>query len=434
MADSDNRNNLYNIRVLAADRPDLRVQKNIQPSKRQMCSIFSVFKVVVAFGLILLLSYTLYFSDNLRHAIGIRPYFIRLYLVNDSSEITKRPEQLLRTVSVNPILLLRNDTNAASAMDKIPSRNSTARTVPSRSPQKSSTRSPQKSSTRSPQKSPTRSPMLLKNSTSGSQAKANTTSTPAPPIPQPYDQNADPLPSFENIRNLKQHLRMHCRTCAFVSSSGQVLKRHAGPHIDSHECVFRTNTAPVKRYERDVGRRTTVRVTNFHAIRTIEGLIRSAHIDKVVVWGPDVVLGPGKPVLKVAQNLARKFPKTEFYKFSSKAMVDVDVEFKKETGMDRRGSKTDLSTGWFALTLMRQVCDSTTIFGMVYDGYCATRNASVPDVPYHYYGKSALECSMYTGKGGKTKHKFVQEKTIFGRWAKNYNFTFVHPEWPPIQR
>ncbi|XP_035674179.1 alpha-N-acetyl-neuraminyl-2,3-beta-galactosyl-1,3-N-acetyl-galactosaminide alpha-2,6-sialyltransferase-like isoform X1 [Branchiostoma floridae] len=420
MADSGNSNSLYNIRVLAVDRP-LRVQKNIQPSRRQMCSIFSVFKVVVAFGLILLLSYTLYFSDNLRHAIGIRPYFIRLYLVNDSSEITKRPEQLLRTVSVNPILLLGNETNAAStniSSNKTSSRNSTARTVPSRSPQKL----------------PTRSPMLLRNSTSGSQAKKNTTSTPAPPIPQPYDQHAEPLPSFENIRNLKQHLRMHCRTCAFVSSSGQVLNRHAGPHIDSHECVFRTNTAPVKRYERDVGRRTTVRVTNFHAIRTIEGLIRSAHIDKVVVWGPDVVLGPGKPVLKVAQNLARKFPKTEFYKFSSKAMVDVDVEFKKETGMDRRGSKTDLSTGWFALTLMRQVCDSTTIFGMVYDGYCATRNASVPDVPYHYYGKSALECSMYTGKGGKTKHKFVQEKTIFGRWAKNYNFTFVHPEWPPIQR
>eukprot|EP00058_Branchiostoma_floridae_P022807 XP_002608297.1 hypothetical protein BRAFLDRAFT_89274 [Branchiostoma floridae] len=132
-------------------------------------------------------------------------------------------------------------------------------------------------------------------------------------------------------------------------------------------------------------------------LKVAQNLARKFPKTEVVVWGPDVVLGPGKPVLKVAQNLARKFPKTEFYKFSSKAMVDVDVEFKKETGMD-------------------------------------SRNASVPDVPYHYYGKSALECSMYTGKGGKTKHKFVQEKTIFGRWAKNYNFTFVHPEWPPIQR
>lgn len=58
-------------------------------------------------------------------------------------------------------------------------------------------------------------------------------------------------------------------------------------------------------------------------------------------------------------------------------------------------------------------------------------------VPYHYYnnnnqsGKIKKECEYYMKSERKLHggHLFVTEKFIFGRWARNYNITFRHPEW-----
>lgn len=50
-----------------------------------------------------------------------------------------------------------------------------------------------------------------------------------------------------------------CNSIAVVGSSFILVGKHYGRMIDSHDCVFRTNHAPTQGFEKDVGRRTTIR-------------------------------------------------------------------------------------------------------------------------------------------------------------------------------
>mmetsp|Transcript_6015 Transcript_6015/g.15495 ORF Transcript_6015/g.15495 Transcript_6015/m.15495 type:complete len:359 (-) Transcript_6015:123-1199(-) len=52
------------------------------------------------------------------------------------------------------------------------------------------------------------------------------------------------------------------RTCAVVGSAGTLLGGGAGADIDAHSVVFRSNQAPTKGFERDVGSRTDFRLVN----------------------------------------------------------------------------------------------------------------------------------------------------------------------------
>ena len=49
-------------------------------------------------------------------------------------------------------------------------------------------------------------------------------------------------------------------SCAVVGSSGTLLHKSLGAEIDAHAAVFRVNSAPVTRYAKYAGARTTVRV------------------------------------------------------------------------------------------------------------------------------------------------------------------------------
>ncbi|GHP04063.1 beta-galactoside alpha-2,6-sialyltransferase 2 [Pycnococcus provasolii] len=51
-------------------------------------------------------------------------------------------------------------------------------------------------------------------------------------------------------------------SCAIVGSSGILLKFNLGEDIDKHELVMRFNSAPTRRFEKHVGRKTTHRLTN----------------------------------------------------------------------------------------------------------------------------------------------------------------------------
>lgn len=52
---------------------------------------------------------------------------------------------------------------------------------------------------------------------------------------------------------------------------------------------------------------------------------------------------------------------------------------------------------------------------------------------YHYYKpRGPDECLTYlqneSGRRGN-HHRFITEKQVFARWAKQFNITFTHPEW-----
>eukprot|EP00854_Cymbomonas_tetramitiformis_P008160 gene8160-9692_t len=52
------------------------------------------------------------------------------------------------------------------------------------------------------------------------------------------------------------------RTCAVVGNSGILRRREYGASIDSHTFVMRSNQAPVRTYQRQVGSKTTLRLLN----------------------------------------------------------------------------------------------------------------------------------------------------------------------------
>ena len=54
----------------------------------------------------------------------------------------------------------------------------------------------------------------------------------------------------------------HFRSCAVVSSSGNLASGSHGAEIDAHDAVFRFNAAPTKGFESMVGGKTTFRILN----------------------------------------------------------------------------------------------------------------------------------------------------------------------------
>ena len=82
--------------------------------------------------------------------------------------------------------------------------------------------------------------------------------------PPPRPGQADYLQAFARDDPVAKNARY--RSCAVVGSSGHLLAAARGAEIDAHEAVFRFNTAPVRGFERHVGRRTTLRVLNSRTV------------------------------------------------------------------------------------------------------------------------------------------------------------------------
>lgn len=237
---------------------------------------------------------------------------------------------------------------------------------------------------------------------------------------------------------MDQFLDMHCKHCALVSSSGQMLGAAVGDEIDKSECVIRMNNAPTAGYEKDVGSRSTVRVVSHTSapllIKNELYYFRQSSNTTYVFWGPERNMrqdGKGR-VYNALLKMAKKYPDAKIYYVTREKIQYCDNVFQNETGKNRMKTGAFLSTGFFTMILALDVCDSIHVYGMIDSNYCSRANHSV--VPYHYYeGKRINECRMYhvhenTKRGG---HRFITEKAIYARWATRHKMEFKHPSWRP---
>lgn len=138
-----------------------------------------------------------------------------------------------------------------------------------------------------------------------------------------------------------QPLKMHCTSCALVTSSGHLLRSHQGKKIDQTECVIRMNDAPTRGFGKDVGNKTTLRVIAHSSIQRIlrnrNELLNMSHGTVFIFWGPSMYMRrDGKGLIyNNLQLMNQILPQLKVYMISRHKMLHFDDLFKQETGKDR---------------------------------------------------------------------------------------------------
>ncbi|XP_023809854.1 alpha-N-acetylgalactosaminide alpha-2,6-sialyltransferase 5 isoform X4 [Oryzias latipes] len=199
----------------------------------------------------------------------------------------------------------------------------------------------------------------------------------------------------------RKPLRMHCKTCSLVTSSGQLTGHRRGGEIDQSDCVIRMNDAPIKGFQQDVGQRTDVRVVAHSSLQRVlqsrQQLLNGSQV--LIFWGPGSGMrrdGRGQ-IYNTLRLMSQLLPKLRLFVISRIKMLKFDESFKEETGIDRSSSH---------LT-----------------------------VPYHYYEPwGPDECSMYLSHERSrhgSHHRFITEKMVFSNWARTLNIHFYQPDWEP---
>ncbi|XP_010770192.1 alpha-N-acetylgalactosaminide alpha-2,6-sialyltransferase 6 [Notothenia coriiceps] len=235
-------------------------------------------------------------------------------------------------------------------------------------------------------------------------------------------------------------MSLHCGSCALVTSSSHVLGSRAGAEIDQAQCVIRMNDAPTLGFEADVGNQTSLRVVAHSSVfrvvrRPSEFLHRPDSSPVIIFWGPPNKMGKDAKgtLYRLIQRVSTTYSNMSCFSITASKMRRFDSLFHRETGRDRQKSHSWLSTGWFTMVIAIELCDSIKVYGMVPPNHCGKFKPPAKKMPYHYYKpRGPDECVTYLQHEGARRgnhHRFITEKQVFGRWAKQYNITFSHPKW-----
>ncbi|KAM4720808.1 alpha-N-acetylgalactosaminide alpha-2,6-sialyltransferase 3 isoform 2-T2 [Rhinophrynus dorsalis] len=178
-----------------------------------------------------------------------------------------------------------------------------------------------------------------------------------------------------------------------------MIGQRVGHEVDQSSCIWRMNNAPTKGYTEDVGERTTIRVVSHTSVPLLlknpDYFFKETNNTIYVIWGPfRNMREDGKGIVyNMLKKTVENYSSAKIYITTESQMNYCDKMFKQETGRDRT------------------------------EGF---RN-----VPYHYYEPGRYECDEYilhenAPYGG---HRFITEKRVFAKWAKQHNITFTHPDW-----
>ncbi|XP_069066484.1 CMP-N-acetylneuraminate-beta-galactosamide-alpha-2,3-sialyltransferase 4 [Pleurodeles waltl] len=205
-----------------------------------------------------------------------------------------------------------------------------------------------------------------------------------------------------------------CKTCVVVGNGNRLQNSCLGHHINKYDIVIRLNNAPVSRFQKDVGNKTTMRF--FYP--------ESADFDPSVENNPEtlMVLVPFKHLdllwLKSVLNNEKR-PTKGFWK-KPPIMLDVKVDnirilnpyfMEVATGkllnasmfQSKKVSAQKPTSGLLAITFALHFCDVVHIAGF---GYPELSNKKMP---IHYYENATLK-SM-----SETDHNISQETQTIKR-------------------
>ncbi|KAM9823808.1 CMP-N-acetylneuraminate-beta-galactosamide-alpha-2,3-sialyltransferase 1-like [Neosynchiropus ocellatus] len=151
----------------------------------------------------------------------------------------------------------------------------------------------------------------------------------------------------------------HYRTCSVVGNSVNLKKSKYGQLIDSHDAVLRMNSAQVKGYEEDVGRRITHRIVYPESAVDLDNsthLVLFPFKIQDIVWANKAFTTGffGRSYMPVKSKIVA----------NKNLVMVVDPAFMKyvhQVWLNGRGQYP--STGFMALILSLHICDELYVFG-----------------------------------------------------------------------
>ncbi|KAK3557348.1 hypothetical protein QTP70_026569 [Hemibagrus guttatus] len=184
---------------------------------------------------------------------------------------------------------------------------------------------------------------------------------------------------------------LSCKRCIIIGNGGILFNKSLGSKIDEYDVVIRLNEAPVSGYEKDVGSKTTMRITYPEgAIQKPELyeknslFVLSAFKPPDLKWLKHVVFkekmrgadGFWKSVARVVPRDAADIRILNPYFIQEAAFQFIGLPH--NNGFMGRGNIPTLGT--VAITMALHNCDEVAVAGFCY-------NMSNPHAPLHYYEK-----------------------------------------------
>nr|XP_054762386.1 alpha-N-acetyl-neuraminyl-2,3-beta-galactosyl-1,3-N-acetyl-galactosaminide alpha-2,6-sialyltransferase-like [Lytechinus pictus] len=248
--------------------------------------------------------------------------------------------------------------------------------------------------------------------------------------PSPVDsKNYTPLMSSEETE-----LDLQCGSCSLVANSGLMRRSSLGREIDQADCVFRMDDAPTMGYERDVGRRTTVRVISYSSLFDVafqaENLLSlEPSATHLIFHGPEHVYSSHQ-FQKYLQHIKSSKPEVEMYHAGQGLEDKTDFELLKHTGKSRHTSSSEFSTHMYTLMAMKDMCSTITVYGMLPKNFCSENPGN--EVESLYYKDPMLTaCSLFSYHDnlevGGQPHGAEQD--VFRSWMESEEIRFVNPSW-----
>ncbi|XP_072029460.1 alpha-N-acetyl-neuraminyl-2,3-beta-galactosyl-1,3-N-acetyl-galactosaminide alpha-2,6-sialyltransferase-like [Amphiura filiformis] len=241
---------------------------------------------------------------------------------------------------------------------------------------------------------------------------------------------------FISLRGDAVEVKLNCGTCALVSNSGHMSYSGLGDKIDEAQCVFRLNAAPTLGHELDVGRKTTARVLSHRSFADLVAnatslLAKNTFIHNLFLYGSDYQFEAGS-VPGLVETVAENYPNLGLHRVGKSMTNEAEEQYRNHTGKTRisKESSSELSTGFYALMVMKDVCSSITVYGMTPEDYCRGNTDDI--VPYSYFKNPSIsECTMYdyhekVPMGGL---RLSTERRVFKAWSKERDITFLNPSW-----
>ncbi|XP_059840018.1 CMP-N-acetylneuraminate-beta-1,4-galactoside alpha-2,3-sialyltransferase-like isoform X2 [Hypanus sabinus] len=225
---------------------------------------------------------------------------------------------------------------------------------------------------------------------------------------------------------------LSCKRCIIMGNGGIVANKSLGSRIDEYDVVIRLNEAPVKGFEKDVGSKTTLRITypegaiQKPARYERDSLFVFAGFKpqdfkwlKYIVFKEKVVLSKDESELVVFTSPSDGFWKSvaTFVPKEPKEIRILNPYFIREAaftfiglpvnnGMMGRGNIPTLGT--VAITMALHNCDEVAVAGFGYD-------MNAPNAPLHYYESVKMSAIKESWTHNIGKEKEFLRKLVKGQ-------------------